>query len=556
MSERNVARLVAETLRDAGADICFGVTGTGNLKICAHLDELGVRFIAARHECNAAAMAEGYAKSTGRLALASVHCGPGLTNSITAMAEAAKARTPIVLVAGDVPEADTLSNFRIDQDGLARSVGLTVERVHSPETAEEDVWRACSSAMRDRRAVVLNVPVDIQDAPAPARSRRARADLDISTPLVPSPDEIGLLADLLHRADRPIIVGGYGAVLANAGGSLRRLAEECGALLGTSARGHGLFGGDCANIGVMGGFGTPIGKELYRRADLIIGFGISFTRWTLQNRALLAPNCKLVQINSEPSSLSVHCSPDAAFVGDARSTAEAVLQAAEGMKLARPKAWRSADALARIERQSPRNTICPDLSTDEAIDPRKLTSLLNDLLPKERVVTTDSGHSQGWPIHYMDIPDSSAWGLSISFGSNGLGLGTAIGLAMARPDRVAICCVGDGGFMMSIGDLETAVRLNLRMCVVVYNDSCYAAEVHYYEGTGYDTSIAEFTDTDFAQLARSVGAQGVTVRTEADLEPVRDWAADGCQGVLLIDAKVLRDTPAQWFTEMLEEMRR
>lgn len=552
MSDKNVARLVAETLRRAGAEICFGVTGTGNLKMCAELKDLGVRFVPARHECNAAAMAEGYAKATGTLALVSVHCGPGMTNAITAMTEAAKARTPVLLLAGDVPAADRLSNFRIDQDALARSVGLVAERVLSPETAEQDVLRACRIAIAERRAVALNVAMDIQDAPAPQGSGTAELLLPPQSVALPSTGELAELASAIAAAERPIIVGGYGAVLADARDQLVRLADRAGALLATSARAHGLFGSDAFSLGIMGGFGVPAAKALFRKADLVIGFGISFTRWTLQNRNLLGPDCRILQINSEPETLGLHCAPDAAYLGDARATAEALAEALDAQAAVK---WRTGETAALIEREAPRNRSYADASTSEVIDPRKLTHRLNEILPRKRVVTTDSGHSQGWPIHYMDIPDSAAWGLSIAFGSTGLGLGTAIGLALGQPDRVAICCAGDGGFMMSIPDLETAARLDLSLCVIVYNDSSYAAEVHYYAGSGYDTTIAEFSDTDFAAMARSVGAAGVTVRTEDDLQEVREWVAGGCRGVLLIDAKVPRHLPADWFMEMLAEMR-
>ena len=148
----------------------------------------------------------------------------------------------------------------------------------------------------------------------------------------------------------------------------------------------------------------------------------------------------------------------------------------------------------------------------------------------ERVVASDSGHFCGWPPRFLRVPSARASCLSHSFQSVGLGLASAIGLAIANPGALAVLGAGDGGFLMSIADLETAIRLKLRMCILIYNDSSYAAEVHLYRRRGYAIDIVQFPDTDFAAIARGFGARGVTVRTLDDLEPVRAWVAEGAPG--------------------------
>src|SRR3954453_11541336 len=160
--EMLVADAVGRALGALGVDVVFGLMGSGNLTVTNALRDAGARFVAARHEGGAICMADGYARVSGRLPACSVHQGPGLTNTITGLTEAAKSRTPLLLLAADTPAAALRSNFRIDQDALVESVGAVSERVHGPATAIADAARAVRRAFVERRAVVLNLPLDVQ----------------------------------------------------------------------------------------------------------------------------------------------------------------------------------------------------------------------------------------------------------------------------------------------------------------------------------------------------------------------------------------------------------
>jgi thiamine pyrophosphate-dependent acetolactate synthase large subunit-like protein len=191
----------------------------------------------------------------------------------------------------------------------------------------------------------------------------------------------------------------------------------------------------------------------------------------------------------------------------------------------------------------------PDQSSGDFIDPRTLSKAVDAILPDDRVVASDSGHFCGWVPRYLRVPNARASCLSHSFQSVGLGLPSAIGLAIANPGKLAVLGTGDGGFLMSMADLETALRLKLRLCILVYNDSSYAAEVHYFRRQGYSVDIVQFPPTDFAALARGFGARGATVRTLADLDPLKKWVADGAPGVFVIDGKINPDLEADWHAE-------
>src|SRR5580698_9309885 len=167
MSNPTVAAVIAGDLAAYGARCCFGLLGTANFKITHGLVEAGVELISARHECNAASMGDAYAKATGELTLVSVHSGPGLTNALTGIAEAAKSRTPLVILAGDVSAGAVKNNFYIEQAEMVRSVGAVSERLHTIASAREDALRAVTRALRDRQTVVLSMPLDVQHTPLP-----------------------------------------------------------------------------------------------------------------------------------------------------------------------------------------------------------------------------------------------------------------------------------------------------------------------------------------------------------------------------------------------------
>jgi thiamine pyrophosphate-dependent acetolactate synthase large subunit-like protein len=543
-----VAAVLARDLAAYGARRCFGLLGTANFKISHALVENGVELISARHEGNAASMADAYAKATQELTLCSVHSGPGLTNALTGIAEAAKSRTPLLVLAGDVPVGAVKNNFHFEQAEMARSVGAVAERLHTPATAREDTLRAVVRALRDRQTVVLSLPTDVQDAPFPGKI----SPLTLPPPpgpLHPDPASVQRLVDVLGKAQHPLVLAGRGAVASGAEPALTLLAERTGALLATSVCGHGLFASDPWSVGISGGFSSPAAHELISESDLILAFGASLTQWTTKRGHLIAPGATVAQVDVETAKLGYQMPVHLAVHADARTAAEAILAELDARQFARRTGRRKVETRRRIDEGSNHTAPYQDTSSDRYIDARTLSKAVDAILPMDRVVASDSGHFCGWPPRFLRVPSARASCLSHSFQSVGLGLASAIGLAIANPGALAVLGAGDGGFLMSIADLETAIRLKLRMCILIYNDSSYAAEVHLYRRRGYAVDIVQFPDTDFAAIAHGFGACGVTVRTLADLEPVRAWVAEGAPGVLVVDAKINPDLEADWHAE-------
>jgi thiamine pyrophosphate-dependent acetolactate synthase large subunit-like protein len=565
-----VAELVGRTLAQLGVGHVFGVVGSGNFAVTNALRDHGVPFTAARHEGGAATMADAFSRMSEQVAVVSTHQGCGLTNAMTGIAEAAKSRTPMIVVAADSAASAVRSNFKVDQDALAHSVGATAERVHSPESAIADTVRAYRTAVNERRTVVLNLPLDVQEAAVPEGALDAvfHAVAAVAAPQAvrPNADVVAKLADLITTAHRPVFIAGRGARAA--GAELAELAARCGALVATSAVASGLFENEEQEfaLGISGGFSTPTTAELIRGADLLIGWGCTLNMWTTRHGRLIGDDAVLVQVDVDDAALGVNRPIHLGVLGDVGETARALLErtqshgvpGADGARLDASgrrqyddasAGYRTADVAKRIADGARwRDVDTDDLSDASLIDPRVLTRRLDELLPAERVVAVDSGNFMGYPSAYLSVPDQFGFCFTQAFQSIGLGLHTAIGAALAKPDRLPVLAAGDGGFLMSISELETAVRLRLPLVAIVYNDNAYGAEVHHF-GAHADLETVVFPDTDIAAIARGYGATGVTVRTVDDLRQVEDWLAGPRNAPLVIDAKVANDGGSWWLAE-------
>ncbi|WP_430331109.1 thiamine pyrophosphate-binding protein [Rhodococcus sp. ACT016] len=538
-----VAQVVGRTLADLGVGHAFGVVGSGNFAVTNALIAAGVPFVAARHEGGAATMADAYSRMSHLPAVVSTHQGCGLTNAVTGIAEAAKSRTPLIVLTADTAGAAVRSNFRIDQDALARSVGAVAERVHSAASAVADTVRAYRTAVGERRTVVLSLPLDVQEQAVPDSwampllppAQRVRPDASAQASLVA----------LLDRAERPVFVAGRGA--RDAGPQLAALAQRTGALVATSAVANGLFEGNPFSLGISGGFSSPLTAELISSADLIVGWGCALNMWTTRHGSLIGADATVVQVDVDDSALGANRPIDLGVLGDCRETAVAALDAVDATARV---GYRTDEVRTRIAAQGRWNDVAvDDLSTDRAIDPRPLSRELDAILPRERTVSVDSGNFMGYPSAYLSVPDEFGFCFTQAFQSIGLGLATAIGTALAQPGRLPVAALGDGGFLMGISELETVVRLGLPMVLVVYNDSAYGAEVHHFDAPGTDHSAVTFPDTDIAAIARGYGAEAVTVRSVRDLDAVREWVAGPRIRPLLVDAKVSSDGGAWWLAE-------
>ena len=544
---QSVADVVGQTLAATGVTDAFGVLGSGNLIVTNALCSRGARFHHARREDGAICMADGYARVSGNVGICSLHQGPGLTNAVTGLTEAVKSRTSLLVLAGESPAAALSSNFRIDQPGLAESVGAAVDRVQSAATAPDDAQRAYQRAVIERRPVVLMFPIDIQPQPP-----GALAPSQPPLPPFPTPDPpahvVTAIADLLQHARRPLIIAGRGAVLAGARDELERLGAITGALLATSAPANGLFAGLPYALGISGGFASPFAATLLPQADVVLATGASVNHWTTRHGRLISSTAKLAQIDIEARALGLNQPADVTMLADAAAAARMLSDELE-RRGHRATGWRSEEMAHDIAANRWARGRYDDASTEEWIDPRTLSIALEGRLPADKVVAVDSGHFLGYPAMFLTVPDARAWVFPNGFQSVGLGLGNSIGAAIARPNRPTVAAIGDGGAFMALAEIETAARLGLKLLVLIYDDSAYGAEVHHFAPMGHDVSLVQFPDADLAAIARASGAQAATIRRTEDLDVVDSWLSESEPRPLVLDAKVNPTICAEWLSE-------
>jgi acetolactate synthase-1/2/3 large subunit len=530
---------VGRVLGDLGVRQVFGVVGSGNFHVTNALIDAGAGYVAARHESGAATMADAYGRLSGRVAALTVHQGCGLTNAMTGITEAAKSRTPMIVLAAEAN--DPRSNFYVDQDALATSVGAVSMRVTSAADAVTTAVAAYRTAVDDRRTVVLNLPLAAQaeeladgwTLPVPAAP----------AVVAPAADDVERLAAELAASTRPVFVAGRGARSPAARDAVRVLAERTGALLATSAAAKGLFHDDPWSLDVSGGFATPLAAELIRGADLIVGWGCALNMWTMRHGELIAPGTTVVQVDVEADALGRHRAIDLGVTGDVAATASAV-EAAGGTR------YRTDDIAGRIAAESRwRDVPFDDASTADRIDPRAVSIALDDLLPTERTVCIDSGNFMGYPSMFLSVPDERGFCFTQAFQSIGLGLASAIGSAVAQPHRLTVAALGDGGATMGVAELDTVARLGLDMMIVVYNDNAYGAEVHHFGPEGHELDTVRFPETDLASIARGFGLDGLTVRGLDDLDAAATWVSGDRSRPLLVDVKIVDDGGSWWLKD-------
>ena len=535
---------VGHALQEEGVSTVFGLMGDGNLRLLTYWAEsLEQRYYGARHESAAVAMADGYARVSGEVGVCTTTQGPGVTNTLTALVTARKARTPLLLMVGDVAGFQQGWPQDVDHDAVFAAAGVPLVKLADPTTAYSDVVGAIQLARSRRGPVGLNLPVDVQEMEWNAWQDETAAPEPVAAADGPPPEDISRAADLLASARRPVVIGGRGAVEADCAAQLVAIGDRIGAVFATSLRGKGLFGDHPYAVGIAGGLGSNLSAQLIGEADVVLVVGAGMNDFTTMRGSLLNERAAVIR-----------CDVDSARAGDAPGGLGFAVDAnifcaaldaelsdrgveAEGY---RPRA---SERLRGYSHDSEFRAI----HEPNVLDPRELVIRLDQMLPAERTVVTDAGHFFGYPVAYMQVPTGRAFVCGIDFGSIGLGIGHAIGAAVAEPERRTILFIGDGGLLMNLGELETAVRYDIPLLVVVLNDGAYGSELQILRLWNLPERLSVFPDTDFASAARALGLRATTVRSEEDLAKL---AADVTfSEPMLVDCKITRTVRAAWLEE-------
>lgn len=523
---------IARALADQGVTHIFGVLGDANLYMMDSFQRAaGGRYLSTSNEAGAVLAANGFARTAGGLGVATVTHGPALTNTVTALVESVRDRTPLLVIAGDTAVADRDNLQNVAQREVVLASGAGFEHLRAPNTLAEDVATAIRRALLERRPVVLNVPIDFQwqdveYQPVPSRVVPAQA-------VRPDPAALDEALGIIASARRPIVLAGRGAGTAAGRTALLRLAERIGAPVATTLRGKDLFRGHAFDLGICGTLASPVALDTINRSDCVIAFGASLNKWTTAEDSLLQKK-RVVHVDIDRDSIDRWGMADAGVVGDAAATADAIVDMLDAAEV-------SATGFASpelAEQLAAYDGAFTDCSTDSAVDVRTALKRIDAAFPADRTLVHDGGRWIFNSFTMLHVPEPEAYIHTVNFGSIGLGMGNALGAAFGKPDRPVLLITGDGGFMLGgLAEFSSAVRHKVDLVVVVLNDGAYGAEYIQFRNKNMDPAISTFDWPDFGPVATALGGEGFTVRNLADLDTALAAIPDRTRP-MLIDIKV------------------
>jgi len=552
MSTVPVYEILARDIHALGIEYVFGLMSDDTALLANAMDGLGIRFIGARHENNAIAMAEGNAYVTGKLTLAVVGRGPATANGLHAAVAASRMGSPLLVIYGEAatgggPNAMGPDYKALDATAVLAAAGIRTFSAVSPGAARAALADAVAAARRNTLAALL-LPVNVQlakiEEPAPAAPAPTPP---ARTPPPARAQAIEAAVALLEKSHRPMIVAGLGAHKAGARAAIEALAEKTGALLMTSARGKDLFRDSLYNLGILGSFSHSLGRRMMEQADCVVVFGAGLNFLTMSFGASI-PAVPIIQVDTARDHIGRWTTVDVAVLGDARTVAEQIATALPS----RPggnKPFHAPEVLGTLRRFDRASDFQP-ANTARTVDPRSLGIELEKLLPPDRAIVYDAGNFLSI-LPYLSVPDPGHLKMTSDFASIGLGFGTALGVARARPEKPTVLVIGDGGFLMTLGELETTVREDLPLVIIVMNDCAYGAELHLLKMRNLPVETAVFPDVDFAPIAEGFGFQTATIRTLDDLRSAAPLLKDP-QGPVLLDCKLNAAVAAPFMSEFAE----
>ena len=576
MARMRCAEALIRALELEGVRYIFGHPGHGNTNILdAIYDSAQIDFKLTRHEQAAAHIADGYARISGNLGVCCASVGPGPANMVMGLASAAAASSPVLAIFGGVISRwvgrgqlqETSPFYGLPDQSFVQVLQPVVKKVwqvQHPGLIPEVMRKACSLARAGNPGpVAVEIPWDMQaafhdfeDIPDPdlfGYAGRVRADAQA----------VAQAADALHSATNPVIVAGYGAVLADAGPEILELAELLGAPVATSYAAKGILAEDHPlSLGNVGWLGHPNAHEMIRRhADVVLAVGFSFsdlsTCWWTEGMPFVEQN-RFIQIDIDANQIGRTYPVEIGLLGDAKATLQETLAALSAKKATQFRTG-NLELTANVK-SSFRVDVPGEESDDQGMEPLRVVDELRRVLPRELLLSLDTGDHN----HYFGafFPIYAPRRLLYPGGWTPMGFGptSIIGGKLARPDLPAVCVTGDGGFLMVCQEVITAVEWGLPVVWVVFNNQTLGAirggQMASYGGRVVGTEFCE--NADYAELAKSLKGEGLTVSRYAEIEDAMCYALE-CGRPCVVDMRIARDPvpppiAGMWFEPERDEI--
>lgn len=504
VTKMTAAQAIVHCMKREGITKVFCVPGESYLPLLDALyEEESIELVSARHEGGAAFMAEGYAKASLKPGIVLATRGVGAANLSIGVHTAYQDSTPMVVFLGQVH-----SKFRgregfqeVDLDQFFKPITKWAVEVKDPERMPEIVGRALRIAQSGRPGpVVVSLPEDVLPVET---EMHFGPDITIPRPS-PAKEEIVAVEEMLQQANKPLIIAGGGVKLAQAEEELLNFAERLQIPVMAAFRRHDIFPNK--HYLYAGHLGLGTSKQILqtvKEADVILALGTRLSEVTTQDYTLLTKEQKLIHVDIEQEVIGKVYPPNLAIIADMKNA----LKAFEEITLSSTwPSWAEASHL-RYEKVSKL-----DVSKEDVIN-KHVIHALTEMLPNDALITNDAGNFAGWLHAFYPFTEKHTY-VGPTSGAMGYGLPAAIGAKFARPDKTVVSLSGDGGFMMTFQELETAVRHNIPVIALVFNNNSYGTirmhqEIHYPERV-IGTNLGKVS---FSMLANGVGAKGFTVQS-------------------------------------------
>jgi acetolactate synthase I/II/III large subunit len=526
--QMKAAELLVRCLENEGVQTIFGIPGEENIDIMDCLLDSPIRFITTRHEQGAAFMADVHGRLTGRAGVCLATLGPGATNLVTGVADANMDRAPVVAIAGQAAttQMHKESHQHLDLVNLFQPITKFRTQIIRPETIPEIVRKAFKQAEAEKPGVsFLDFPEDIAQMPV-----EGKKPLLVQRPLqsVPPPEKIKQAAEIISAAKYPLIMAGNGVVRARASTELVRFAQKLQIPVASTFMAKGVIPfSHCLWLGAVGLRAHDYVACGFDRADVIICVGYDMVEYP-PNLWHPSNDRKIVHIDSMPAEVDEHYIPACGVLGNIAASLEGIAAAA------RPQAMYRAAGLW----QAIMNEVCEYAEDDGfPVKPQKIVWELRRALPPRCNVVCDVGAHKMWMARLYQPECVNTCIISNGFAAMGIAVPGAIAAKLAFPDRPAVAVTGDAGFMMNSQEIETAIRVDAPIVVLIWNDNGYGLiEWHQLRHFGRASHVS-FQNPDFVKYAESFGAKGYRVESAGDLGRILRQAI-ASRKVTIIDCPV------------------
>lgn len=548
-----VAHAVAHELRALGIDHLFLMTGRDN-SLWIALEEVGIRQVLARSEGAAVYMADAYARILNRPALTYGAYGPGAANVAGALAEPLWSSSPVVALVSAMRRTERFRKEYQELDQVPMFSSTTKwgaeasDAKHVPRLLRQAFRRALNGTPGP---VYLGIPGDIFEQELPDYVEPAARE-PLSLPLTrpaPASRDVESVLDTLLSASRPVILAGTGVHQSQAYDCLKAVAERLGIPVATSSGGKGsLPETHELALGTVGRYSRKYANEAVANADVVLAVGTGLGGLVTDSYKLIGPKAELIHVSVDPDAIGLNFEARHGILADASTFLEALYGAAvrhDAQPSPEADANREALARARAAWQATRDELAGRDGNDGGpMRPEAIMAVVDEMLSPDGILVADTGYSAAWGGALSEVKQAGRQFIRAD-GSLGWAFPASMGAQMARPDRQVVCITGDGGIGYHIADIETAMRHNLPVVVVVLNNSTLAFEEHVQNHLYGHVVLAvdEFCDVDYGQVARAFGALGTRVTNVADF---RRAFAEGLErrGPTIIDAVIDRQAMA------------